>query len=273
MNLQIFKYYRMMFYMKYIWAFLKLIVGALIIATYMFFSFVVVLLTKEGNLRRRINSKLVSISCKLCLWGLNAKVKVKHRPSQKSHVLFVTNHLGFVDIFLLAAIRPSLFITSFELKETPGLGTLTEMAGCLYVERRNRANILNEVQWIRKALEDGFNVVLFPEAMATDGQKVHPFKRTLLTATAGTNIPIQPAVINYLNVNGEKMSDKWRDSLFWHGDQSFHGTLWRMLQLYTFDVEIEFFEPVHCHSVEQRHEIAQKLYDTISSKYIAIPRP
>jgi len=258
--------------MRYVLAVLKLFITVMIIGSFMVISFFVVLLTKEGIFRRRINSRLVSFYCKLCLLGLCAKVKVKHRPPKKQHVLFVSNHVGFVDIFLLASIRPSLFITSVELKETPGLGTLTEMGGCLYVERRNKSNIQNEVKWIRKALEDGFNVVLFPEAMATDGQRVYPFKRTLLTAAAGTGVPIQPVVINYRKANGEKMSDQYRDYLFWYGENGFHHMTWKLLQLWSFEVEVEFLEPVHCHSEEQRHEIAQKLHDMISEKYEKIPR-
>lgn len=259
--------------MRHILAFFKLILTLMIIGSFMIVALIVIALTKEGKLRRRINSRLVNFYCKLCLLGLNAKVKVKHQPNPAQQALFVSNHLGFVDIFLLASIRPVLFITSVELKETPGLGTLTEMGGCLYVERRSRANIQNEVKWIRKALEDGFNVVLFPEAKATDGQMVHPFKRTLLTAVAGTGIPIQPAVINYRTVNGEKMSHKYRDNLFWHGDIGFHEMTWKLLQLLTFQVEVEFLEPIHCHTEEERHEVAQKLHDMIASKYDGIPRP
>jgi len=47
---------------------------------------------------------------------------------------------------------------------------------------------------------------------------------------------------------------------------------WKLLQLWSFEVEVEFLEPVHCHSEEQRHEIAQKLHDMISEKYEEIPR-
>lgn len=257
--------------MRFLFAICKLILTVTIILSFMVIAFGVILLTREGSRRRRINSRLVSFYCKLCLWGLNARVKVKNRPTKRHHALYVSNHVGFVDIFILASIQPCLFITSQELKETPGVGTLTEMGGCLYVERRSRANIQNEVKWIRQALVEGFSVVLFPEARSTDGQMVHPFKRTLLTATAGTNVPIQPAVINYRKVNGQKMSPRFRDNLFWYDDTSFPVMTWRMLQLWSFEVEIEFLNPVHCHSEEQRHEIASTLHDMISAKYDQIP--
>lgn len=234
---------------------------------------VVLIFIPRGSQRRKVTSSLTFIFAKLCLWGLCAKVKVINRPSSQSHCLFVANHVGFVDIFLLAATRPTLFITSIELKETPGIGILTEMGGCLYVERRSRSNIQNELMWIRNALEEGFNVVLFPEAKSTDGQKVYPFKRTLLTAVSGTTIPIQPAVINYRKANGEKMSAKYRDNLFWYDDIGFHKMTWKLLQLWSFEVEIEFLQPVYCATDEQRHEVSQKLHDMISAKYEGIPRP
>lgn len=259
--------------MRFVLALVKLLLTITIIVSFMLVASLVLIFIREGSRRRRVTSKLTFIYSKLCLWGLNAKIKVVNRPSTRSHCLFVANHLGFVDIFLLAATRPMLFITSVELKETPGLGIITEMGGCLYVERRNRSNIQSEVKWIRNALEEGFNVVLFPEAMSTDGQKVYPFKRTLLTAVSGTTVPIQPAVINYRKVNGEKMSAKYRDNLFWYDDLGFHEMTWKLLQLWSFEVEIEFLEPVYCPTEELRHEVSQKLHDMISAKYEGIPRP
>jgi 1-acyl-sn-glycerol-3-phosphate acyltransferase len=87
------------------------------------------------------------------------------------------------------------------MKETPFLGHLAELGGCLYVERRDRSNINNEMLQIREALQQGFNVVLYPEGTSTNGEQVLPFKKTLMTAAAGTSVPIMPMVLNRINAN------------------------------------------------------------------------
>ena len=89
------------------------------------------------------------------------------------------------------------------MKETPFLGLLTEMAGCTYVERRSRDNIKNEIKDIEATLNEGFNVVIFPEGRSTNGEKVHPFKKSLLMACAESDANIMPAVANFRFINGE----------------------------------------------------------------------
>jgi 1-acyl-sn-glycerol-3-phosphate acyltransferase len=177
------------------------------------------------------------------------------------------------DILVLAAKFPSLFITSVDMRETPGLGLLTEMGGCLYVERRNRSNIQNELLEIREALQQGFRVVLYPEGTSTNGERVLPFKKTLMTAAAGTGIPIQPMVVNYRRVNGEPMGHKWRDYVCWYGDQTFMPALLRVLSLKSVEVEIEFLPQILVRSEEHRREIAALVQKAIVEKYTKIPLP
>ena len=70
--------------------------------------------------------------------------------------LVVGNHLGFIDIIAAASIRPNLFVTSQEMRNTPFLGLLTEMGGCIYVNRQSRTNILNELGEMIDYLKAGF---------------------------------------------------------------------------------------------------------------------
>ena len=121
-----------------------------------------------------------------------------------------------------------MFVTSVELRETPVLGLLSEFAGCVYVEARNAANIANEMKDIQSALNQGFNVVLYPEAKTTNGEKVHPFKKTLLMSCAETQATLLPTVLNFRYVNGEPMSDKWRDIVFWYKKTPLPKVLWNV---------------------------------------------
>ena len=153
------------------------------------------------------------------------------------------------------------------MRETPGLGLLTEMGGCLYVERRNRSNIHNELIQIRETLKAGFNVVLYPEGTSTDGRQVIPFKKTLMTAVAGTGVPIMPMVINFRKANGEPMSDKYRTCVAWYGDLSFLDALIGAFGLKSAEIEFEFCEPIHCHTEEDRRHVAEAVYKAVVSKY------
>lgn len=178
--------------------------------------------------------------------------------------------MGFVDILLMGSIFPLLFVTSNEMRETPFLGLLTEMGGCMYVERRSRTKILDEMKSIVTALQNGFRIVLYPEATSTNGEQVLPFKRTLMMAASHAGVPIQPAVVNFRKVNGEDFSLKWRDHLCWYGDITFATSLWKALTLKSLHAEIEFLEQIHTTPEDDRGLIADKAHSLISEKFVPV---
>jgi 1-acyl-sn-glycerol-3-phosphate acyltransferase len=255
-------------------ALIKCTLQILMLITFVVYSMIGRLFIRNFHKRRRFHVKTIGFFAKICCWNMSAKVTVKgDRDLKNHHYLLVSNHTGFADIACLCSVFPALFITSLDMKHTPALGTITDMAGCLYVNRKNRANIQNEINEIRKVLEQGFNVVLFPEAAAMSGEKIYPFKKTLLTAVAGTDIPILPAVVNFTKVNGQPMSHKWRDSVFWHGKLPFLGVAWRCHALKSIEVEITFLEAITCPTEDQRREVAALAQKMIESHYVPIPYP
>lgn len=179
--------------------------------------------------------------------------------------------MGILDILVLASVRNCLFITSVEMRDTPFLGTLCEMGGCFFVERRSRAHISKEIESIRQALKQGFNIVLYPEGTSGNGEKVLPFKKSLMTAAAGTGVPILPMALNYTHVNGEPNSWKWRDHVCWYGDQTFAPAMIRLLTCKEIRAKIEFLEPIVCNSDEERRHVAENAQTQIERKFVRIP--
>lgn len=251
----------------------------LVILGFICFSLIVKIIYWNVKNRRKLYSKSVHLTSKITLKVLNVKVHAFKEKVAKKHLkdkliirknkahFIVSNHMGVLDILIIAAEQPTLFVTSVDMRETPGLGFLTEMAGCLYVERRSRLNIHNEIQQIREALQQNLNITLYPEGMATNGEKVHPFKKSLLTAAAGTDVPLQPVVVNFRKVNGEKMSLKWRDYVCWYGKQSFFAAMFRTLSTSSIHAEIEYLEPLKMHSDEERRIVAETLHQKISQAF------
>jgi 1-acyl-sn-glycerol-3-phosphate acyltransferase len=226
---------------------------------------------RDDTRRRDKFIKTVSFYSRILLWCANTKLTVKNMPPTDQPFLLVGNHLGIIDIMLIASVRNVLFVTSVEMKNTPFLGTLAEMASCIFVERRSRAHMQNEIKNIREALEQGYNVVLYPEGTSTNGERVLPFKKAMITAAAGTGVPILPMVLNFTHVNGEKMHWKWRNHICWYGDHSFVGWLFKMASLREVRAEIEFLEPIVFHSEEERRHVAENAQRQIEEKFVPIP--
>ncbi len=201
------------------------------------------------------------------LWIFRVRVEVKNPPKESDVFLYVGNHMGFFDVLCLASVSPSCFVTSREMQETPVLGTITDMGGCIYVERRDRTNILRELNVIADALKAGQRVTLYPEATSTNGEQVLPFKKTLIMAAGVAGVPLQPAVFNWKSIEGQPFSLKNRDWVCWYGDMGFVTAMWRHFQLKEVVAEVDFLEPIHVRADDDRTMIAEKAHAMIAAKF------
>lgn len=248
----------------------RLILFTVLILAFLAWSYLCHWFVQDPEKRLHLFSGNTRFFSGLMLKGLNLDLKVVNLPASSQKFLLVSNHMGFVDILMLASCMPMLFVTSNEMRETPFLGILTEMGGCIYVERRSRTKILDELKSIVTVLQQGFRVTLYPEATSSNGEGVLPFKRTLLMAAAQAGVPIQPVVINFRKINGENFALKWRDHVCWYGDIPFITAMWKTLTLKSVVAEVEFLEQVPVGIGEDRGIVADKLHSMISARFVAV---
>ena len=247
---------------------LRLFLATFVILAFLASAFILKLRFRRDVIaRRKAFSHNSHFYCGLMAKMVKIHTTVKGKPIQGTNFLYVGNHMGFVDIFALSATMPALFITSHEMRETPVLGTLCEMAGCLFVERRSRTKIMGELDALKEALEQGFNIVLYPEATSTNGEAVLPFKKTLMMAGPKAGRPIQTGCVNFLEINGEDFNLRSRDSVCWYGDMSFVAALWNTLTASSIKAELEFLEPIHESPEADRRDLANRAHAIISARY------
>ena len=172
--------------------------------------------------------------------------------------LIICNHLSYVDVFVLAATTPSLFVTSVEVRNQSWIGTICKIAGCLFVERRSRKDLQSEIRAIDWALTLGTSVVVFPEATSTSGETVLPFKAALYQAAIDARVPIHHFFIKYE-----------QPEIAYYGDMTMEAHLKRLISLEEIPVTVKFvgtFEEPH---PPLRHEIAQKSYQLVQNAYLS----
>lgn len=214
------------------------------IFVFMLGSLCIIAVPSRDFWQRKKISKWASLMSKITLKTLgirivNTKKYLKTSAQKINNYFIVSNHLGYLDILAISAHMPSTFVTSVEIKNTPFLGLLARLGGCLYVERRNRDNIHNEVHEITGALNKGLNVCVFPEATSTNGDQVLRFRRPLYNAAINSNTDILPLCLNYTCINDEPLSSINRDKVFWYGKMSFLPHLWRLMGCESVELRIE----------------------------------
>ncbi|TRZ69837.1 MAG: 1-acyl-sn-glycerol-3-phosphate acyltransferase [Rhodocyclaceae bacterium] len=116
--------------------------------------------------------------------------------------LVVANHVSWLDVFVISAIRPVTFVCKSEVRRWPLIGTLCEGVGTVFLERGNKAAAMRTVQVLAAKLIQGDGVAVFPEGTTGEGVTLLPFRTALLQAAVDTGVSVQPLAIRYLDANG-----------------------------------------------------------------------
>ena len=138
--------------------------------------------------------------------------------------LLISNHLGYLDIFVLASLAPVVFVAKSEIKSWPVVGWLTRMGGTLFVDRERRIQVGQVNDEIQAALDRGALVVLFPEGGSSNGETVLPFKSSLLEPAVQQAYPLSVNAIQYAIEDGDVV----REVCYW-GDHTFFPHLLNLL--------------------------------------------
>lgn len=233
---------------------------------------VLIALIMRSNFNRRLYwlTRSVSFYCKIALKVLNVKVRFSpllERQLKQKSLLVVGNHLSYIDILVLAAHMRLCFVTSVEMKETPFLGHITLYGGCLYVERRSKENLSQEIKEITQALRDGHNVVIFPEATSTNGEAVLRFRSPLFQAAIDAPTSVLPIALNYLSIDSQPITLANRDRICWYGDMTFHGHITDLITAREIEVSVDCSAPIVPDSKSQSKELAAIAHADVATMY------
>lgn len=255
--------------MRNLRAFFRITLFVVFISAYLVFALLgMILLHYFRRQRHFFLAKNVSLFCWVGTKIFNIKIMIDNHElvDLNGHYLLVGNHLSYVDIIALSSIKPTLFVTSKEMQKTPGLGLLCEMAGCVFVDRRNKQNLRKEIQEIIDALKEDSSVTFFPEATSTNGESLLRFRLPLFEAAVASKIPVLPFCLNYLSLDEKPITKNNRDHIFWYGDMSFGGHFWNFLKNKETTLMITFFHPIDPHR-QNREDLCQKSFTAISNCY------
>jgi 1-acyl-sn-glycerol-3-phosphate acyltransferase len=201
----------------------------------------------------------------LCrLFGI--RLNVIGKPVQDRGVLMVANHTSYFDIIVLSGAAQLSFVAKKEVGSWPFFGTLARLQETLFVERDRRSQTLTARDEIRKRLQQGDALVLFPEGTSNDGNHVLPFRSALMGAAESEvgidaeghvqHVPVQPVSVTYVGLHGVPMGRENRPLFAWYGDMDLVPHLWEAVKTGPFDVVIEFHPPMTIDTAGGRKALA-----------------
>lgn len=211
--------------------------------------------------------RFLSKISKVTLSVMGIKIRKNGIFKEDSNFLIVGNHLSYLDVLIYSSVFPTCFVTSVEVRDTFFLGHLCKLVGCVFVERRSRSGLKNEIQEITHALNAGLNVAVFPEATSTNGESVLRFKRPLFQSSLDSGKPVLPLCLNYLKINNEPIDLNTRDNVFWYGDMEFLGHFLNLISLKSVICEVKVIPEITDKSVKDITELSVQAHELISREF------
>ncbi len=220
---------------------------------------------------------------RLALRIIGVRLRVIGAPVDPGPVLFVSNHISWLDIPVLGALLPVSFIAKREVGEWGPFGTLARLQRTIFVDREKRSESRRQSGAITDRLKAGDSLVLFAEGTSTDGSSVRPFKSALFAAAeignggedAGTEaapLIIQPVTIAYRAINGIPLTRATRPLIGWYGDMELEPHFLNLLGLGRIVADIHFHAPVTAKDFASRKDLARHCWEEVRRGLLASRR-
>ncbi|MBU9710337.1 lysophospholipid acyltransferase family protein [Evansella tamaricis] len=113
-------------------------------------------------------------------------------------VLIVCNHQGNFDIPILLGYfnRKISFISKIEVKKLPIIRTWMEHMNCIFMDRKNKRQAVKSIIAGVKLLEQGQDMVIFPEGTRSKGDPIARFKKGSFKLATKSKVTILPVAID-----------------------------------------------------------------------------
>jgi 1-acyl-sn-glycerol-3-phosphate acyltransferase len=151
--------------------------------------------------QRRFRS--INLWSRQILQMLGLKVVVRGtRPTGHVPTLIVSNHVSWLDIWVVNSVLPVRFVAKSDIRRWPVIGFLVAGAGTIFIERSKRHDTMRTNRTIVQALTSGEPVAVFPEGTTTDGTEIKPFHASLFQPALGAGARVVGTALRYVDRSG-----------------------------------------------------------------------
>jgi 1-acyl-sn-glycerol-3-phosphate acyltransferase len=187
---------------------------------------------------------------------MGVRLDVQGAPPEAG--VLVSNHLGYLDVFVYSAIAPTVFVSNADVAGWPVAGALAKLAGTIFIDRRRRADVVKVGAAMVPVVDAGQPLVLFLEGTSTGGDRVLPFHASLLEPAVRGRWPLTPAFISY-HAPGVSAS---HELCYW-GDAVFFPHFLNLLGLPAAEARVRFGATITAEG--DRRTLAQRLHQQVCS--------
>lgn len=110
-------------------------------------------------------------------------------------VLFVGNHISYLDPFVLVRYCMASPVAKSEVAGWPVVGYVVSISGVIFVKRRNASSLRNTRSVIAETIRGGQSVIVYPEGTTGTGRGLLPFQKGIFDLAEKNDFQIVPVTI------------------------------------------------------------------------------
>ncbi|QNP74198.1 1-acyl-sn-glycerol-3-phosphate acyltransferase [Streptomyces roseirectus] len=213
---------------------------------------VLVLAGIAGSLAaRRLPGALVRGWARSVVRASGVRVRITGAAPGEGGLLVVANHISWLDVPLLAAVRPARMLAKREIRQWPIAGPLAARTA-LFIDRDRLRALPATVARIAEALRAGQAVAVFPEGSTWCGREHGRFRRAVFQAALDAGTPVQPVRIRYRTADGAPST-----APAFVGDDALLTSVWRVVTARRLVAEVEVLPVVESAGFPDRKSLAR----------------
>ena len=225
----------------------------------------------------KIKYKIPKLFLKIVSFVIGIKIKsinLRNENKNKYGVLYVSNHVSWIDILCLGSLLDAQFIAKKEVAEMGLFGFLAKLNHTFFIDNTNQRKSFSYNEIIQAKLLKKQNLILFPEGTTSDGNSVRSFKSSFFEST---NLPkyypekendfidVCPISLCYKDKNNLPMGIFYRRYVAWQGDYP----LLRLMKIFLLSgpvsIDIIIHNSVNLSKFKNRKELSNYCQNTIQN--------
>jgi 1-acyl-sn-glycerol-3-phosphate acyltransferase len=172
-------------------------------------------------------------------------------PRARAATLVLANHVSWLDIPVIGSLHPLSYVAKAEVARWPVIGTFARLQRTVFIDRARRSATAEVNHLVAHRLRKGDVIVLFPEGTTGDGNRILPFRSSLVGAAQAAlaeggleRINLQPLAVTYVRRNGLPVTRRERPAIAWYGDMELAPHLALFLREGPLDAVVSWGEPI-----------------------------
>ncbi|MDQ9171252.1 lysophospholipid acyltransferase family protein [Oxalobacteraceae bacterium R-40] len=195
----------------------------------------------------------------LGICGVKVTVEETQHADPNGSVMVVSNHVSWLDIFVINSLYPCRFVAKSDIRDWPLIGWLCEKSGTIFIARGRQRDVRKIYESLVESLQQGERIAFFPEGTTAPQGKILPFHANLFEAAIEALAPVQPCAIRYVDKHG-----RLHRAADFVDEMSFMESITMILKSRGMTAELAFLPQISTGGAHRR-ELAAQAHDAVKA--------